>query len=273
VVEDATLKRPLRVCIFTLALLVGAMLPADAQQPFLTDNADVAPRHAWHLESNNEYDVLPASSFPNLRQNTATVKFSYGAFRNCEIGMDFPIIAIFNDSNSGLGTPFGLGDMDFSIKYNILAEKDGSRRPAIAVSLNIEPPTGDAENQLGSGLIDYYLNGIVQKQLSARNTLRVNLGATFAGNTVTGAVGIKTRGTIFTSSVSLVRQFTSKLDLGVEVYAGYTPTLELGRGAIQEQIGGNYAIGKKMTIDFGVIAGQEVGSPREGLQIGFSKDF
>ncbi len=267
-------KIPLQRSVALVFLLSVAHAPhTHAQQPFFTDNADVVDRHHWHLESNNEFDVLPASSFPNLRQDTHTVKFSFGAFRDCEIGMDFPLITIFNSATSGLGTPIGLGDADFSIKYNFRKERDGSKWPAFSASLNIEPPTGDPKRQLGSGLIDYYLNGILQKTLSPKNTLHINAGATFAGNTLTGAVGIKTRGTIITGGVSFTRQFTKRLDLGVEVYGGYTASAALGRGELQQQIGGNYMIGRNLSIDFGIVAGQAVGSPHYGVQLGFSKDF
>jgi len=256
------------------AIFVAAAVPkGHAQQPFYTDDADVAFYHRWHLESNNEYDVLPHAIYPALRQDTQTVKFSYGLFANCEIGMDFPLIAIFNAGKSGLGTPIGIGDTDYSIKYNFRKEKPGSNWPAITASLNIEPPTGNAKLRLGSGLIDYYLNSIFQKTLSPKNTLRVNAGATFAGNTLTGVVGISTRGTIFTGGASLTRQFTRRLDLGIEVYGGYTANLALGRGELQEQLGGNYEIARGMTIDFGAVAGQAVGSPHYGFQLGFSKDF
>ncbi len=188
---------------FFLALLVSR---ASAQQPFFTDDADVVAYRHWHFETNNEYDFLPRSSFPSLHQDTQTIKFSYGLFRNCEVGMDFPLITILNSQVSPLGNPTGLGDTDYSIKYNFHKEKDGSIWPAITVSLNIEPPTGNSKLQLGSGLIDYYLNSIFQKTLSPKNTLRINGGATFAGNTLTGVVGIKTRGTIFTGGGSLTRQ-------------------------------------------------------------------
>jgi hypothetical protein len=253
--------------VFTLALA------AHAQQPFANDNADVAFYHRWHLESNNEFDFLPHSSYPSLRQDTQTIKFSYGLFRNCEVGMDFPLIIIFNSKASGLISPFGLGDTDYSIKYNFLHEKPGSRRPSITASLNIEPPTGSAKAQLGSGLVDYYLNSILEKTLTSRNILRVNAGATFAGNTLTGVVGIKTRGTILTGGASFTRRLTSRLDLGLEVYGGYTANVALGRGELQEQIGGNYALRKSLSLDFGFLTGQAVGSPRYGVQLGFSKDF
>jgi hypothetical protein len=244
-----------------------------AQQPFFTDDADVATYHRWHLETNNEYDFLPHSSYPSLRQDTQTIKFSYGLFRNCEVGMDFPLIAIFNAQSSGLGTPFGLGDTDYSVKYNFRKERSGSSWPAITASLNIEPPTGNAKLRLGSGLSDYYLNSIFQKTLSPKNTLRVNAGATFAGNTSTGVVGITTRGTIFTGGASFTRQFTPKLDFGVEFYGGHTIDAKLGRDEVQEQLGGNYEISKGLTLDFGALAGQAVGSPHYGFQLGFSKDF
>lgn len=111
------------------ALLVGVLPRADAQQPFFTDDADVAAYHRWHLETNNECDFLSHSSYPSLRQDTQTIKFSYGLLGNCEVGLDFPLIAIFNSEASGLGTPFGFGDTDYSIKYNFRKEKSGSRSP------------------------------------------------------------------------------------------------------------------------------------------------
>jgi hypothetical protein len=262
-----------RVLAVALFVALAAAPQALAQQPFFTDDADVAERHHWHFETNNEYDFLRKSSYPNLRQDTHTVKFSYGLFGNCEVGMDFPLLVIFNAPGSRLGNPFGLGDTDYSIKYNFRKDTEDSKWPAITASLNIEPPTGDSKHQLGSGLMDYYLNSILQKTLTPKNTLRVNAGATFAGNTLTGAIGIKTRGTIFTGGSSFTHQFTRKFDLGVEVYGGYTANLALPRGELQEQIGGNYEIRKGLTIDFGAVAGQAVGSPHYGFQIGFSKDF
>jgi len=260
--------------LIPLLAMVTCALPARAQQPFYTDDADVAQYHRWHLETSNEVDALPESVAPSFRQNTWTIKFSYGLFRNLEVGMDFPLLAIFNSYPDPVETPIGLGDTDYSIKYNFHQEHEGSKWPAITASLNIEPPTGNVHLKLGSGLIDYYLNGIVQKTISPKNVLRFNAGATFAGNTLTGVVGINTRGTIFTGGASLTHQFTSKFDLGMEVYGGYTANTGLsGRGELQQQIGGNYELSKGLTLNFGFIAGQATGSPKRGAVIGFSKDF
>jgi hypothetical protein len=262
-----------RIFTINFLFLLASVAQLRAQQPFFTDDADVVIYRHWHFETNNEYDFLPRSSYPSLGQDTQTIKFSYGAFRNCEIGMDFPVLAIFNASISKLGTSFGIGDTDFSIKYNFRQEKNGSKWPAITVSLNIEPPTGNARFHLGSGLTDYYMNGIFQKALSPKDTLRVNGGATFAGNTLTGVVGIKTRGTILTGGTSLTHQLTKRFDLGFEVYGGYTAKFALGRGELLQQLGGNYELKRGLTLDFGAIAGEASGSPRYGFQLGFSKDF
>ena len=247
--------------------------PGPAQQPFVTDDADVATYHRWHLESNNEFDVLAHEVYPGLRQDTQTIKFSYGAFHNIELGMDFPFLAIFNTKASGLSDPIGFGDADFSVKWNFHKEGQGVVHPALAASLNIEAPTGDPHNGLGSGVPDYYLNGIAQKTLTDKTALHVNAGAYFAGNTLTGLVGIRQRGTLFTSGASLVHQFTPRLDLGVELNGAMNTRFRLPRGQLQGTFGGNYAVQKNLTFDFGLIGGRFAGSPRAGLQLGVSKDF
>jgi len=117
--EASPVRRPLAV-IFVASL---TPLPhAHAQQPFFNDHADVVTYRRWHLKANNEYDLLRRSSYPNFRQDTQTIKFSCGLFRSCEVGMDFPLLTIFNTRGSGLGSPFGLGDADFSIKYDFRKE-------------------------------------------------------------------------------------------------------------------------------------------------------
>ena len=57
------------------------------------------------------------------------------------------------------------------------------------------------------------------------------------------------------------------------MYGGYTANFALGRGELQEQLGGNYALNPKLSIDFGFVAGQAVGSPHYGFILGFAKDF
>jgi hypothetical protein len=260
--------------ILALLALLCLIAPASrGQQPFVTDNAEVTDKGKLHFQFGNEYDILPRSSYPSLRQNTSVFEFDYGLAKNMEIGFDGPIIAIFNSHVASPRTPHGFGDIDFHVKYNLLKERARSRWPAMTVSFSTEFPTGSTSKQLGSGLTDYFVNGILQKSLTPQTILRFNGGILFAGNTTTGALGIKTRGRVYTGGSSLVKQLTEKLDLGAEVTGAVTSNLQLGRGQLQGLVGGNYALRKNLTLDFGLVGGHFSASPRAGLQLGFSWDF
>lgn len=260
-------------CIATAAVLLLGTCGARAQAPFVTDDTGVAEYHRFHFEFNNEYDLLQNSAFPNLRQDTANFKFSYGVLRNVEVGFDNQMLGVFNAASPVVPrTVVGYGDIDLSAKWRFLPE--GKARPSMAASLNVELPTGDARRQLGSGVVDYYLNGIMQKSFSDKTTGHLNGGIYFAGNTLTGVEGIRTtNGVVFTGGASVVRRFTPRLDLGVEVFGAVTQNFDLGRGQLQTQVGGNYSIRKNMTLDFGVVAGFYQSSPRIGPIVGLSIDF
>ena len=256
---------------FVLVLLLFASV--KAQQPFVTDDADVTPKGHLHFEFSNEFDWLQADSFPNLKQNTADFELDYGLFEDLEIGFAAPLITIFNANGSTSKTVSGLGDSNISAKYNFYKERENSRLPAMTIALNVELPTGDTRKQLGSGLEDIYLNGILQKTLSKTAKLRVNGGILFSGNETTGVIGIRSRGTVFTAGASLVKEINPKLQLGIELVGATTSTFELGKGQLQTLFGGNYLFKSNASIDFGVIAGKYAASPRAGVQVGISIDF
>lgn len=253
------------------ALLCFCSAATRSQQPFVTDDADVTPRHRFHFEFSNEFDLLQRSSFPNLRQNTADIELDYGLFENLEIGIAVPVLTIFNDSSPRRVS--GIGDANLSVKYNFLRERENSRLPALAIALNFEIPTGDAERQLGSGLADFYINGILQKSLTQKTKLRLNGGILFSGNETTGVIGIKSRGTVFTVGGSIVKQFTPKLQLGIELTGALAKEFQLGKGQLQTLAGGNYQLRQKLSFDFAVLAGKYAASPRAGVQLGVSIDF
>ena len=56
----------------------------------------------------------------------------------------------------------GIGDANLSVKYNFLKEKENSKRPALALTFNFEIPTGIVSKGLGSGISDFYVNGVLQ---------------------------------------------------------------------------------------------------------------
>jgi hypothetical protein len=265
-----TLQFKVITSTFLLVLLSSS---SRAQQPFYTDDADVTTKGQFHLEFSNEFDLLQHSSFPSLKQNTADFELDYGLFEGVEIGVEAPLLTIFNAAATNPKTPSGIGDTNLSIKYNFRKEREGVWLPAMAVVFNIELPTGDPKSQLGSGLADYYVNGILQKSINKKTKLRLNGGILFSGNTTTGAIGIKTRGTVFTGGASVVKQFGSRFDFGFELTGAIGKSIQLGKGQLQTLVGGNYTLNKKMTLDLGILAGKYAASPRAGVQLGVSIDF
>jgi hypothetical protein len=261
-----------RPVIFIAGVLLLARLTATAQQPFYTDDADVTDKKQFHLQISNEYDLLQRAAYPSLRQNTAVFELDYGLLSKVEVGVDGPLIAILNSHVAKPKSIFGFGDLDFHVKYNFLKEREGSWHPALTVAFNVEVPTGDEKKQLGSGLVDYFFNGILQKSLTKKTKLRLNGGILLAGNDTTGEIGIKGRGTVFVGGGSLVKQITPKLDLGVELTGAVGGNLRLQQGQLQILVGGNYQVTKKMSFDFGIVGGK-FNSPRAGVQLGVSIDF
>jgi hypothetical protein len=253
------------------ALLAGLLLLCagftHAQQPFATDDAEVTPRGKWHFEYANEFAVLQKSDYPNLRQDTSNFVIQYGLFESVEVNMDFPLIAI--DNARGTPSVFGLGDVDFAVKWKLVQEAPGAAHPAFAVTAAVEFPTGSEKKQLGSGLTDYVLNTILQKTFSA-TVLHVNAGIQFAGNTRTGVVGIRTPGRILIGGLSAARDFSERLRLGLDLNGAEFHDGGVVEKQLQLTAGGNYALlHNNGTFDFGAYVGWYSG-PRFGLTLGIS---
>ena len=254
--------------LYLCGLLLTA-LPLAAQLPFYTDDTNVTAPWKFHFEFFNEFDSLQQQD-PNLRQNTANYKFNVGLPHNLEIDLDNPYLAIFRS----LGNPnsSGTGDLNLGVKWRF--HDEGPRTPAVAASLYIEFPTGDSNQQLGSGLTDYWLNFIAQKTFAKKTRLTGNAGYLFAGNTSTGALGIQgTRGHVFAGGLSLQHDLTDRLTLGGELFGGVATESELGRSQLQGMLGGQYALRPGLGLSFGILGGKYIASPRIGAQIGVSIDF
>lgn len=259
---------------FVIGVALLSTTSVHAQLPFYTDDADTTAKGKFHLEFSNEHDWLQKSSFPGRRQNTSVFTLNYGLTDRIELGVNAPFVKIFNDRTSMIGDPTGIGDTQFGVKVRLLEEREGSRRPAASVVFYVEAPTGSTRRQIGSGLVDYWLYGVVQKSLTKRTTGRLNGGVLFAGNSSTGLLGIRaTRGQVFTGNGSLVRQFTPKLRLGTELFGAVTNNFELSRGQLIGQVGGGYAFAENFELTFGVLGGRFSASPRLGFQVGFAYDF
>ena len=94
-----------------------------------------------------------------------------------------------------------------------------------------------------------------------------------SGNGATGAIGLKLRGFAFTSGVSVIREFSPRLQLGAEINGAVSIERGSGREQLHYLVGGNYVLREGLTFDFGVLGGTFVASPRVGVQLGISVDF
>jgi hypothetical protein len=257
--------------LLPLACVLSICESLHAQLPFYTDDTGVTARGKWHFEFFNEYDALQLQ-YPNLRQNTANFKLNYGLPHNLELDVDAPYLVIQRAARSQ--TSSGGGDTELGIKWRFRNQSKGSRRPALAATFYVEFPTGDARQELGSGLTDYWLNFIGQMPISERTRITGNLGTLFAGNTSTGAIGTtNTRGQVYTGGLSLLHDFSPRLTLGGEVYGAYADNGNLGRSQLQGLAGGQFTIRNGLVFCAGVLGGKYVASPRIGGQIGFAIDF
>ena len=263
--------RPTCLALLSLWLWVQPHV-AWAQAPFYTDDTGVADPGMLHVEASDELDALQSMQYPDLRQNTAILKTNVGLPHGLELDLDFPYIAI--DRSSVKSSSRGIGDTNLGVKWRIREGSATSFGPALAASFYTEFPTGDSRQNLGSGLIDYWLNLIAQVPVSDRTRITVNLGILFAGNTSTGVIGIETtRGHVYTGGLSVLCDVSSRLTLGGEVYGGIADTVGLNRTQLQTMLGTQYAVRDGLSLYFGLIAGTYTTSPRLGGVIGFAVDF
>ena len=154
--------------IILLLTFVFLSSPVFSQIPFYTDDADTTPKGKFHIEFFNEHDWLQKSSLPGQRQNTSNFTLNYGLTDRIELGVNAPFIKIFNAQESRLGSPSGMGNMQFGVKVKLREEREESSFPAMTVVFYAEAPTGSIRKQLGSGLTDYWLYGVAQKSITKR---------------------------------------------------------------------------------------------------------
>jgi hypothetical protein len=263
------LHSPLNLIILGFVLNAASLA---AQMPFYTDDPGVTAPRTFHFEFFNEYDGLQSSQYPNLNQNTANFKANFGLPHNLELDFDVPYLVIYR--TTGQQTSAGVGDTDMGVKWRFHDAAPGSHLPALAASMYIEFPTGDVRQQLGSGLADYWLNGIAQEPLTKNTRLTANFGYLFSGNTSTGVIGIQTtRGHVYTGGLSLLHDFTPRLTLGAEAYGGLADTSGLGKDQLQGLGGGAYSLRDGFSFTFALLGGKYEASPRIGGQIGFAVDI
>lgn len=253
------------------SLSAGLARPAWAQQPFVVDDADVTAPGIWHLEVSSQVDGLRRSARPARWQHALEWELDLGVTDRLEVGAVVPVISLVSDGAGGRVAAHGLGDSTLAAKYRFT--RDAAARTSVAASVSLEMPTGSRARQLGSGLVDYGINGVVQRRLHPRAMGRVNGGMVLAGNTQVGALGIKVRGPVLTAGASMVAAASPRLQVGGELTGAWSQKATLAGSTLGWQVGANLALRDGVTLDASVLGGWLAASPRLGAQVGTSIDF
>ena len=244
------------------ALLWLVAAPVFAQQPYSTEDADVAKRHSVKLSIGAEFDALQPEDTDHDRQTSVLTRASYGAVDKLEIEASAPVIYLQNAAEPNAA---GYGDTQAGIKYRI---REDSHGPAVALAFSVQAPTGDAERDIGSGVTMTWINAIVEHAIAEKTKVALNAGFMPSGNPSIGALGINAhRGKIVTFGGMLTREVSDKLKLGGEIN-GAMPTTGDAQHQLHVLGGGNYELRRGTTIDAGVVVGHFTRTPRFGLMVG-----
>lgn len=262
---------PVPTAVVAALLMAVLATPVAAQQPFLVDDADVTSAGRWHTELSTQVDLLRPAARPARWQNVFEWEVNYGVGRRLEIGALVPLVSVVSDASGARRALHGVGDSSLAAKWRLT--KDVTAAHAAALSMSLEIPSGSQARGLGTGLVDYGVNLVSQHRLHPRLTLRVNGGGLLAGNTQTGAVGIKARGAVLTSGASLVAAAHRLVQIGGEITTAWSHRAEVGGSAIGWQIGTNVLVAANTTLDASVLGGWFDASPRGGFQLGVSVDL
>jgi hypothetical protein len=219
------------------ALIATVLLPTDclAGPPYFTD--DPIPVDPGHWEINNFSSATfargtAAGAMPGVDAN-------YGAAPNLQLHFQ-PLMSF--SQTPGVGNYYGVGDIEFGVKYRFLAPKESDWWPNIGIYPLLDLPTGDADRGLGTGRAHAFIPIWIEKDFDKWST--------FGGGGYWINPGPGNRNYWYVGWV-LQRQVTDALAIGGEIYHG-TQSATDGLGSPGFPIGSQDSTGFNLgaTYDF-----------------------
>jgi hypothetical protein len=168
--------------------------------PYDTDDPEPVDLHHWefYVSSHSaQVDAGWSGTLPHFEVN-------YGVIENVQLHAIAPLS--YNFPNRGPNT-YGFGDLELGAKFRFVQE--GKSMPMIGIFPLVEIPTGSESRGLGNGKAQVYIPVWLQKSFGNWQTYG---GAGYWINPGTD----KKNWVYFGWQVS--RQFTEKLNIGVELY-------------------------------------------------------
>jgi hypothetical protein len=176
--------------------------PCFAGPPYITD--DPIPVESGHWEINS----YSASVFAKgaAYALSPAVDANYGALPNLQVHVIAPLAL---SATGGMNAKFGLGDVEFGMKYRFLTAESGDWWPQIGIYPLLDAPSGDAGRGLGTGRTHTFLPVWIQKNFEKWTT--------YGGGGYWINPGPGNRNYWFVGWV-LQRQVTESLALGGEIF-------------------------------------------------------
>jgi len=247
----------LKVVLFFISV-VTVIIPSIsyAARPLSTDDAGVVEER--HMEIEVGYEYVKQTD----KENNLSLVLKYGIFEKLDLGVEIPYKFIgFSESDN----VDGVGDILLTAKYNFTDETDSL--PAFTLSYSVKTETGDNDKSLGSGEIDYSLNGIFTKEI-AKFTTHANLGYTFAGEPEGESLD-----DIFSYSLAVEYPINESLNIVGEITGETTFDGNFDDNPFIGLIGFNYAMNERMCFDFGLGLQISEASPDYQITTGLTFSF
>lgn len=156
---------------FLLSALSFISLSAHAGQPLETETARLLPAGWLKVESTFEFQTSPDGKEYDL-----PFALEYGIADRLEVLIE-PVFFTAIRPSSGKGAT-GLGDLEITLSYLLLAERD--ILPALAPAFEVKVPTA-TERLIGTKQTDYRFLLIASKRFGALDA-HVNVGYTLVGS-------------------------------------------------------------------------------------------
>ena len=211
--------------LFIFVLSLGLFLAGTASPgpPFLTDDPEPVEFKHWEAYLFSTVEVIP-------KQTDATgpaFEFNMGALPNLQVHLVIPMAFA---SPTDDPRAYGLGDIEFGVKYRFIQEKD--HLPMVGVFPMLEIPTGDSNRGLGNGRVWWKLPLWLQKSWGPWTTYG---GGGYVINPAPNQLNYYFGGWL------LQRDFGERLTLGGEIFAQGKSSDDTGSFAVFN-LGGNFKI-------------------------------
>lgn len=223
-------------------------LVTHAARPFATDDAGTIGKAGYQLETGMEWstkkDREDGVTTRETQRKLSTI-FTYGITDNLDIMAGMPYL--WKKRKEGGETMLNkdrLSDITIEAKWKFY-EKDSL---GLTVKPGISLPTGDYRQDFGTGKVTYGAIFIISEEIEP---MGFHLNAGYIRN----ENKINERRDLFSASFAITYEVIKDLTIGLDMAIASNADPKISTAPTSFLFGGNYKIGKYMTIDAGIKKG------------------